>query len=378
MALNLKTLHVVLEMSCPLRCTWVVCVCARTHGVHASRCSKKNSDGFHFKHKSRSSGQCFFFLFSCLSRLLHPILTICVCYFFFLFVSVRHSRICSMSASHWGVFPVAYNICMYIICPWWRKKTTKKQKIKKNTDKKKITYCHVSQCGFEKSTCIFVSVWLDFEKKKKSSKYCMLCSGLWVNGVQMEGESGAVQLENGGVVLKTECEHLYKQATCFHGSGCVWTVLCKRFRHWTKERKPNECLARPPFKMHRFSYLCARQVGGSTAPLWVSAVSVSSVFSCNLITDLMRLRSGLCGSICRRTPRSEDSPLWLCACMFWSHCHAAEWGLGPIRSHTDGIMWQIRKPLHSTVNESHLWCDRRTWRGCGQEGSRSPGCTIWG
>lgn len=176
-------LHVVLKKSCPLRWSRVVCVTGHTLFVHASCCSKNNV-GFHFKHKSRSSGQRFF---PPSQSLLHP-LGISIFHAVILFSSVSHSYRTLFHVSIPLGLSVAYNICMYIICPRWRKRTKKRKKTskkkKKHGQKNNILSCF-SMWVWKKH--VDVRVWVDFEKKK--SKHCMLCSSLRVKGLD-GGELG--------------------------------------------------------------------------------------------------------------------------------------------------------------------------------------------
>lgn len=134
----------------------------KTPVVHAS-CCFINNDGFHFKHKSRSFGQCFlFFPVSC--HYLHASYAFVfsfITYRFFLFhVSVPLD------------FSVAYNISMYIICPWWRKKKNIKKK-QRNRRKKKWIKNNILSCfsvWVWKSTSIFVCGWILKKKKRKKKK----------------------------------------------------------------------------------------------------------------------------------------------------------------------------------------------------------------
>lgn len=114
------------------------------------------------------------------------------CFFFIFFISFCSPLTCC-TLFHVSVplgLLVVYNICMYIICPWSRKRTKKKRrklskKTKTKKKDKKITHGHVSQCGFEKkkkSTSMFVYGWILKKEKSKKSKHCMLCSGSWAKG----------------------------------------------------------------------------------------------------------------------------------------------------------------------------------------------------
>lgn len=132
---------------------------------------------------------------------------------------------------------VAYNICMYIICPWWRKRTKNR---KKNTDKK-ITYCHASQCGFEKARqCSCTG---GFWKKKNTSKHRMLCSGLWLMGPdggefrQYDLKSWIGDKQNVSICTNKQQKNMFSWVMMYVNESHFWSEWGGLERVWARRQQ---------------------------------------------------------------------------------------------------------------------------------------------
>lgn len=147
---------------------------------------------------------------------------LCLSFFFYSFCSL----IMFFTLFHVSVplcSTVAYNICMYIMCPWSRKVTKKRRRKHKNKHgQKKIRHGHVSQCVFEKKH-VNVCVWVDFEKKKKRKQANIVCC-VQVHGqrIQLKRYLGDVTWNHRLVINKTWAfVQTNSKKQVFHES-CMW------------------------------------------------------------------------------------------------------------------------------------------------------------